>query len=227
MNTSSSLSKLIITLTALSSLFLFGACAEIEGDEGVDSVNKVIGGKVVQNAPDHVGVLLIGVDEFHSFCTATLIDNDSILTAAHCWDDQELMQQAIELGVIHVCLGDRDWGKKDGLYCSRGEMAQITNFTVHPKYNEDPNRHDIAVAQLGSSFPNLSKPKLASRQSQSKGRTKSYGYGLKTTRVLKVDPQTGEPKVQNQGRSDSKLRVLTRQTLSTADCNDKRCAEVP
>jgi secreted trypsin-like serine protease len=225
MNTESTLTKSVIILTALSTLFLFGACAEFEEEEELNSVDKVIGGSVVRNAPDHVGVLLVGSTELNSTCTVTLIDNDSVLTAAHCWggndDERDVMEQAVDLGLVYVCLGDRDWGKKRGLYCSKGELAQVTDFKIHPNYKNDPNRHDVSVAQLGTSFPNLSKPQLASRRQHTSGNTQSYGYGLKKTRVLSIDSESGDVKVQNEGKVDSKLRVLNRTTLSTADCNQE------
>ena len=45
------LNKIIL---AASTLTLFSACADLNQDgEEMDAVNKIIGGQIVQNAPDH------------------------------------------------------------------------------------------------------------------------------------------------------------------------------
>lgn len=71
----------------------------------------MIGGQVVKNAPNHVGAVLLEKEgEFKQSCTSTLIDDDSILLAGHCFGvyevDQIEMQARVDAGEVFVCLGE-------------------------------------------------------------------------------------------------------------------------
>ena len=96
------LSLLLIAIQVLS----FG-CADNESDLYYDAEDKIIGGTVVE-APAYVGALLRTYRDrnrklnTYSFCTATLIDDNTILTAAHCFDD---LIEDIDRGKIKVCFG--------------------------------------------------------------------------------------------------------------------------
>ena len=225
MKVTNQLSRLFLT-TAL--LTLTTACADMNSDfQDSSVVNKVIGGTVVQDAPDHVGVILIERDgEFRQSCTSTLIDDDTILTAGHCFgifqSERDNMRSLVDDGQVFVCLGEKNWHPKNKMLCPSGRMAQIIEYELHPKFAEksfetgddvDLFDYDIAVAHLSVSFPNVSKPQLATRKAHTEGRTASFGYGLKKTAVF----QNGA--MIRPGQSDNKLRQLNRKTMQLDRCN--------
>lgn len=225
MKATNHLSYLFLT-TALFALTT--ACADMNHDfQDSSVVSKVIGGTVVQNAPDHVGVILIEREgEFRQSCTSTLIDDDTILTAGHCFgmfqSDRDNMRSLIDNGQVFVCLGEKNWQPKNKMLCPSGRMAQIIDYELHPMFAEgnfdtedfmELFDYDIAVAHLSVSFPNVSKPQLATRKAHTEGRTTSYGYGLKKTPIFHG------LNVARPGKSDSKLRKLDRRTVKLDRCN--------
>ena len=216
MKTLHTLNKIILASLAL---VLSSACADLNQDgEEMDAVNKIIGGQVVRNAPDHVGaVILFTQDGPVQTCTATLIDNDSILTAAHCWgiapEEKAFWQANVAAGNVAVCFGESDWNPKNQALCPNNKAAQVISFAVPNQFHTDWANHDISVAQLGGAFPEISKPKLAKSKNHIKGDSTSFGYGAQKTRVVKNN------EIVREATGDSKLRSLQRKTLPLAECN--------
>ena len=210
------LNKIIL---AASTLTLFSACADLNQDgEDMDAVNKIIGGQVVRNAPDHLGAVILFTQEGPiQTCTATLIDNDSILTAAHCWgitpEEKAFWQGNVAAGNVAVCFGESDWNPGNQALCPNNKAAQVVNFTVPTQFHTDWANYDISVAHLGGSFPEISKPQLARSRNHIKGDSTSFGYGANKTKVLK------NGQIKRKATGDSQLRSLQRPTLTIAECN--------
>lgn len=74
-------------------------------------------------------------------------------------------------------------------------------------------KYDIAIAHLSRSFPNISKPKLASRIRHTEGKSQSFGYGAKRSPIFEHLTLIRPP------RSDKKLRKLNSKTIKTDRCN--------
>ena len=210
-------------LTLLVSALTFTACADMEAGE-FETTEKIVGGKVVKNAPDHVGVLLQetllpeGRAEYAPFCTATLIADNALLTAAHCWGDPGApndKRPALAQGSIFICLGQGDWFE-GGSVCPSGNAAQDIGFQNHQNYNSATDSNDISIAAIGANFTNISKPQLASRKRDTSGQARSFGYGAKKTRV--VDEEGNLIKAE---KGDTKLRQLDSQTINTQQCNQE------
>lgn len=212
-------------LTLLVSALTFTACADMEAGD-FETTEKIVGGKVVRNAPDHVGVLLLqaalpdGQVRTSSFCTATLIADNAILTAAHCWGDPgapDDKRPALAQGNIFICLGNSDWvDNENKIACPNGNLAQIIGFQNHQNYDSATDSNDISIAATGANFTNISKPQLASRKRDTSGQARSFGYGAKKTRVV-----DGAGNIIKGETVDTQLRQLDSQTINTQQCNQE------
>ena len=209
-------------LTLIVSALTFTACADMEAGD-FETTEKIVGGKVVKNAPDHVGALLQQVVKpdgqitTSSFCTATLIANNAILTAAHCWGDPGTSHDkrpALAQGNIFICLGNSDWVDGD-IPCPNGNAAQVFAFINHQNYNSANDSNDISIAVIGRNFTNISKPQLASRRRDVSGQARSFGYGATKTRIVE-----GNTTIRAE-RGDTRLRRLDSQTINTQKCNQE------
>jgi len=75
-------------------------------------------------------------------CGSSLVAPDTILTAAHCVVDQKTASKiSFEIGGYQQ--GD-----------PRNEHRTATSITVHPQYDPDTSRYDVAIAKLDSPSSN-------------------------------------------------------------------------
>ena len=217
--------NLLTVLLAVSFSAGFVGCGELEDIQEHPDIpdemsegefdEKVIGGNLVKKPPEHIGVLLFeqSDSQFANFCTASLINNDTLLTAAHCVDGD--IAEAVEAGRIYVCLGQKDWK-----FCRDEDLAQVIRVVRHGDYNPGTLENDIAIAKLGTQFRNRKKAKLPKSNAKIKGKTRSYGYGKKKTPIGHF-ANSGEGFEQvggSNGKMDRKLRALNTKVLTNRKC---------
>ena len=88
-------------------------------------------------------------------CTATVIDQKTILTAAHCVDGFQPEELAINLSFDAINFETQfnpQTRISDSDVMSKLRAVKIKNFRMHPEYKEDAE-HDIAVIVLNEDLP--------------------------------------------------------------------------
>ncbi len=127
------------TWFALASMML-AACNPVlaDGDHLDDSLRgdpNIVGG---QNAPDGVFTYQVSIQTtsgFH-FCGGSVIDEEWILTAAHCVVSERANQLRVETGILRLS--------------ENGQRLGVSQIIVHPSYNSNTSDYDIALLRLSS-----------------------------------------------------------------------------
>ncbi|HEX6709727.1 MAG TPA: serine protease [Rubrobacter sp.] len=148
------------------------------------------------------------------FCGATLIDSDSVLTAAHCVD-------FISAATTPLTLSYRDVRIVVGLTVldsSQGEVRKIQNLTdisIHPRYNPRTSAFDAAVIKLNQPVDNpkpISLATVVSKNRLERPGTSARIAGWGTTKIV-------GPSEQNRDDLSNRLRDATPPIVSDAECD--------
>lgn len=93
--------------------------------------------------PFHVGLLLASIkDNFRAqFCAGTIVDEEFILTAAHC-------ASFVAPGKLHILTGTQSLVRG-------GRRREVRAIKVHPKYNANTLDFDVAIVQLKNKIPDI------------------------------------------------------------------------
>jgi secreted trypsin-like serine protease len=106
---------------------------------------KIIGGKPAPAGkwPFQVGLLLASEKDnfFAQFCGGSIIDEEFILTAAHCTD-------FLTPHKLHILTGTQSLVRG-------GERHAVRDIIVHPLWDERTFDFDVAIVQLERKIPNL------------------------------------------------------------------------
>jgi secreted trypsin-like serine protease len=139
-------------LAALVLLFVQGAESARAQDQHHDG--KVIGGTVVPDGKYRFVAALLntnfGSTAFQQqFCGGTLIDGNSVLTAAHCVSGQSAAPLRVTVG-------------RTALDSNQGQKRRVSEISIHPLYNPGLNdAYDAAVLNLNSPVVGIAPIKLA------------------------------------------------------------------
>jgi secreted trypsin-like serine protease len=140
-------------VAALVSLFVFVQGAQSARAQDQHHDGKIIGGTAVPDGKYEFMAALydnsFGPPVQSQFCGGTLIDEDSVLTAAHC-----VVSTSVQ--PTHVTIG------RTVLNSNQGQKRSVSEIFVHPLYNPSLNdAYDAAVLELSSPVSGIAPIKLA------------------------------------------------------------------
>jgi secreted trypsin-like serine protease len=128
------------------------------------------------------------------FCGGTLIDKDSVLTAAHCFVDAEGDPDPESINVLKVIVG------RTVLTSSQGQVRSVKRKFIHPKFNFNSAaflNYDAAVLKLSRSVSGIAPINPASSKQnylERLGRKATVaGWGSTTTRRACLPSPLHEP----------------------------------
>lgn len=122
--------------------------AQEEPADGGTVEPQVVGGDPVPDGKNRFVASIQDITSGNSayrrhFCGGTLIDRDSVLTAAHCVETRTAAQLRVIVG-------------RTKLDSSQGQVRSVRSIARHPRYvPEVSRRYDAAVLNLGSAVRNI------------------------------------------------------------------------
>jgi secreted trypsin-like serine protease len=118
---------------------------------------KIISGTAVPNGKYSFVAALLNTSYgrapfYQQFCGGSLIDQDSVLTAAHCvtgFGDLPVLPRPLRITVGRTVLNS-----------DQGQKSWVSRIFVHPRYNGDTLTYDAAVLKLSSPVSGIAPIKL-------------------------------------------------------------------
>lgn len=111
----------LIRLAAYLAIFTWEPVAAIVGGEGVQDMSRFPYQASLQVNARH-------------FCSGTIIDTNTILTAAHCVDTIRASEVRVVVGTTDAYTG--------------GQRLAVVIIRTHPEYNRRTTTHDIAILKV-------------------------------------------------------------------------------
>jgi len=147
---------------------------------GVKRTQRIVGGTETE-INEYPWIARVTDSTESLFCGGTLINNQWILTAAHCMFKDELATQAIQPAESLIVLGEHDLTitTESKIPKKNVKVSQIIN---HPSYNANNSDNDIALLKLAEKIDlNVYTPACLPKSTDNFEGQKAWVYGWGTT----------------------------------------------
>jgi secreted trypsin-like serine protease len=161
---------------------------------------KIISGNAVPNGKYSFVAALLNTGYGRApmqqqICGGSLIDRNSVLTAAHCVTGPRGFP--VPARPLRISVG------RTVLNSNQGQKSWVSNISIHPRYNVDTKAYDAAVLKLSSPVSGIAPIKLASSKQNylEKPGRKATVAGWGTTTALRACwPTVASPAYQDRMR---------------------------
>jgi secreted trypsin-like serine protease len=153
---------LVAALVAAIGMYFFvfvqrGEATQVANEHSYEP--KIISGTAVPNGKYSFVAALLNTGYGRApmqqqFCGASLIDRNSVLTAAHCVTGPRGFP--VPARPLRITVG------RTVLNSNQGQKSWVSNISIHPRYNVDTLNYDAAVLKLSSPVSGIAPIKLAS-----------------------------------------------------------------
>ncbi len=190
-------SSIKVLVFAAAALTLTACSAPKSNSVVLTPSDSIIGGEDVV-AGSEINTSIVGIydHKIGAICTASLLPDNVVLTAAHCLGDDPSKMFIVFAADMFKILESQDET------VVRNAVRQVTSFKAHPFWNplvEGTSKqwewNDIALIKFKGNVPAGYKPAtfLADAKALSTGNTVTLaGYGVSQVKINKVDPKTIE-----------------------------------
>jgi secreted trypsin-like serine protease len=140
--------RAILLVTTMAVALLLACAAGLAADDP-DYQAQVVGGTAVPGGKYPFVAFVEGrMEGLRFFCGGSLIDRDSVLTAAHC-------AEGVRASTMTVTVG------RTVLSSDQGQERKVSKIFVHPRYNYNTSANDAAVLKLSRSVSGITPIKRA------------------------------------------------------------------
>jgi trypsin len=154
---------------------------------------KIVGGEPAE-AGEFPSIVSLQLDGFH-FCGGSLINSNTVLTAAHCSVDYPASDVTVRGGTITSSSG--------------GKLVSVESITVHPNYDDQTFENDVAIWKLAAPIKSCSNGVAYATLAES-------GSDVEAGTELTV---AGWGTLEEGGDSPEELMKVTVPAVSREDCN--------
>ena len=151
--------KYLFIFAVLAAALLFSACVEESNEEmAVEKTEQAIINGYTESGHSAVGALTLtytGYGYVGSYCSATLIDSEWLLTAAHCLGNHS--DFIVDPSMVEFYIGP-DANPVGSGYTkpTNGTFYDVDAFIPHPSYSDTSYEHDIGLIHLSSPVTGVS-----------------------------------------------------------------------
>jgi secreted trypsin-like serine protease len=168
-------------------------------------------------------VLILRQDIWYPVCTASIIADDLILTAAHClnWSNSDEVRVAFDAQPLSFSMQNNPKSRVDVL--AKFQTVAVEEFVIHPLYEKSEYNHDMALLKLKGTIPKgfFSVPLLPQADLEMLSPKRKYQVTLAGFGMIDEDPQT-ESKILRKTKVSARFNELlfvTDQTEGTGGCH--------
>jgi len=198
---------LLFTISSLNCLIIPNNCGSNDYNYDEDSFWRIVGGQKSNSSewPWQVALrkemILQGEAFVLSTCGGSLINENWILTAAHCvYNEPDIKSYAVYLGYTNL---DKKFGKE--------LKVGVSKIVKHEKFDYDLQINDLALVKLNETLDFVTKHKhlrpvcLPTLQIESTDKCIATGYGYQSS----------------EGSSDMSLMKVTEPVFDVSKCDQK------
>merc|ERR1719167_247058 len=147
---------------------------------GVKRTQRIVGGTETE-INEYPWIARVTDSTESLFCGGTLINNQWILTAAHCMFKDELATQAIQPAESLIVLGEHDLTITTESKIPK-KNVKVSQIIDHPSYNANNSDNDIALLKLAEKIDlNVYTPACLPKSTDNFEGQKAWVYGWGTT----------------------------------------------